>query len=60
MSDFIFSLQNINIKIVNWKIIDIKLTKAAFGDFRPKSISDKSQFQVPINSKYEKIKGPGR
>ena len=60
MSDFIFSLQNINTKIVNWKIIDIKLTRAAYGDFCPKSISDKSQFWVPINSKCEKIKGPGR
>ena len=57
MNDFIFSLQNINIKVVNWKIIDINLTKNAFGDFCPKSISDKSQFSVPINSEYEKNKG---
>ena len=31
-------------------------TKYAFGDFCRTSISDESQFWVPISSKYEKIK----
>ena len=44
MNDFIFSLQNINIKVVNWKIIDINLTKADFGDF----LSKKYFRQIPI------------